>query len=68
MPRQLAFGLCAVLSVSLVGCGTPDTDPGAKVDAPGYYNGPMQKRQKGPTTGADEKALDGKDATDASKS
>ena len=37
-------GFLVVPMLSLWGCGDKETDPHAKVDAPGYYNGPMQPR------------------------
>ncbi|MDX2065469.1 MAG: hypothetical protein SFX74_06980 [Fimbriimonadaceae bacterium] len=52
--------LAAVLAAGQFGCGTPDTDPGAKINAPGYYNGPMEKRRKGQDTGSDDSAPQGK--------
>lgn len=48
--------VCAigVASVCLFGCGSKDVDPGQKVDAPGYYNGPMDKgKSKAPKGGAE---------------
>lgn len=42
--------LLAALVVPYVGCGPKDADPNAKIDAPGYYNGPM--KSKGRSGGA----------------
>ncbi|MGV3615574.1 MAG: hypothetical protein ACO1SV_09595 [Fimbriimonas sp.] len=42
-----AFSLLLIAvtaSVPTVGCGPKDADPGAKIDAPGYYNGPMKAK------------------------
>ncbi|RYG46436.1 hypothetical protein EON79_10155 [bacterium] len=30
-----------LIPASIIGCGSKDTDPNAKINAPGYYNGPM---------------------------
>lgn len=38
----LALGLLFVASL-LAGC-TKDADPNAKIDAPGYYNGPKEAK------------------------
>ena len=40
------MGLSAFsLALTLVGCGSGDVDPDkVKVDSPGYYNGPMNKK------------------------
>jgi len=43
MLTKIGIAFLALLStVVIAGCGNKDTDPQAKVDAPGYYNGPMQ--------------------------
>jgi hypothetical protein len=41
-----SFALLAAFAAILLGGCTAqqDTDPSAKVDAPGYYNGPMEPR------------------------
>jgi len=51
------LSICLLLSLGLIGCGSSDTDPHAKVDAPGYYNGPVDthKGAKG-GSGATDKA------------
>ncbi len=36
-------------------CGSKDTDPNAKVDTPGYYNGPMNAKGDKGSTDAGEK-------------
>jgi predicted small lipoprotein YifL len=43
--------LVSALVIGLAGCGSGDVDPNQKVDAPGYYNGPM----KGKAESADTK-------------
>jgi hypothetical protein len=53
--KKVLVVLIAVSGVLLQGCGTPDVDPQAKVDAPGYYNGPM-KAKGGAAGGADADA------------
>lgn len=53
--KKLAIALIAVGGFFLVGCGEKDVDPQAKVDAPGYYNGPMKKRGGEPAAN-DQKA------------
>lgn len=50
---------CVSVGASL-GCST-DVDPGQKVDAPGYYNGPM----KGKSTPADGASTESKTKLDA---
>jgi hypothetical protein len=39
-----------VIALPLVGC-SKDSDPHEKIDAPGYYNGPMEPRGGAPKTG-----------------
>ena len=51
----LALGVCAFC---VAGC-EHDVDPHAKVDAPGYYNGPMNKK------GSSGAALGGESKGDA---
>jgi hypothetical protein len=46
--------LLAFAAVMSAGC-EHDTDPHAKIDAPGYYNGPMQKKSSGASLGGDSK-------------
>lgn len=53
--------LLAILVLPFMGCGSGDVDPNQKVDAPGYYNGPM--KSKGGGAGEAAKSGDGK--TDA---
>lgn len=51
LPFLILFG-----SVLLTGCGPKEVDPDAPVDAPGYYNGPMEPRGGGQgANGADAK-------------
>jgi hypothetical protein len=54
--RALLFTVpfLALASFVSVGC-EHDTDPHAKIDAPGYYNGPMQKKSSGASLGGDSK-------------
>jgi|GEM_PF-1857592 len=37
--------VCLLPSLGLIGCGSSDADPHAKVDAPGYYNGPIDSKK-----------------------
>ena len=53
--KLFAAALLALMALPMVGCGTKDVDPNAKVDAPGYYNGPMEKRGGGAGAGDDSK-------------
>ena len=50
--RILAVSI--LLPTVLAACGTKDTDPSEKVDAPGYYNGPMKTKGSGGDKGADK--------------
>jgi hypothetical protein len=43
----ILISIVAGALASATGCGSGDVDPGAKVDAPGYYNGPMKPRGQG---------------------
>ncbi len=53
MRKQLVPILLVLGSCFLGGC-SGDKDPGEKIDAPGYYNGPMEPRGGG--GGGDAKA------------
>ncbi len=47
--KSIAVALVAMfVGVLLVGC-SKDADPQAKIDAPGYYNGPLDKKPKEPS-------------------
>ncbi len=47
--KSVAVALVTMfVSVLLVGC-SKDADPQAKIDAPGYYNGPLDKKPKEPS-------------------
>ena len=51
MKKLLLLAMASVVGFAIVGCDK-ETDPQAKVDAPGYYNGPMKARGGG-TAGAE---------------
>ena len=45
MNRKLLLAIpILTIGISGVGCEAKDTDPHQKVDAPGYYNGPMKSK------------------------
>lgn len=43
------------VGAGLSGCGSGDTDPNAKIDAPGYYNGPLKGKGAGGSENPTEK-------------
>lgn len=50
--RRLILPTIFVLGCILMsGCGPKEVDPNAPVDAPGYYNGPMEPRGAGQGAG-----------------
>jgi len=51
MRRLTILALALVSAFVAAGCGSKEVDPGAKVDAPGYYNGPMEPRGGGQGAG-----------------
>jgi len=51
MRRLFILSLALLSALVAAGCGPKDVDPGAKVDAPGYYNGPMEPRGGGQGAG-----------------
>jgi len=48
--------LLIALPLLIVGCGSKDVDPTNKIDAPGYYNGPVKPRGGPQASGAGDKA------------
>lgn len=48
--RILLFALVCVEVLFVIGC-SGETDPNAKIDAPGYYNGPMKGKGANSTAG-----------------
>ena len=51
MRRLLLPTLFVLGGILVTGCGPKEVDPGAPVDAPGYYNGPMEPRGGGQGAG-----------------
>ncbi len=52
--KAFATGLVTAAIVGLGGCGSGDVDPNQKIDAPGYYNGPMKGKGDGTETKQEE--------------
>lgn len=53
--RKLFIPAILILGACFLGGCSGDKDPGEKIDAPGYYNGPMEPRGGG-AGGGDAKA------------
>ncbi|MFZ4507156.1 MAG: hypothetical protein ACOYON_05590 [Fimbriimonas sp.] len=56
----IRLAVIALIAIPLVGCGSKDADPQAKIDAPGYYNGPMKGKGNSSTPEGEAKGTETK--------